>query len=106
MFPTWSYGDSTSRCSRGVVIGFNRNTVFVVKELLADPEGGFLFIKGKLFTMDSTIASIYCPNRKPERFLRKNIKKLMVFKEVKLIVAGVFNMCIDPRVDARGGAPH
>lgn len=101
-----SYGDSTSSYSWGVAIGFDRNTLFVIREQLADPDGRFLFIKGKLFNMECTLANIYSPNRDPDRFLRKTLRKLSEFKEGKLIVAGDLNMCIDPRVDTTGSLPR
>lgn len=69
---------------------------FVVRERLVDTEGRLLIIKGKLFNMECTLANIYSPNREPDRFVRKILKKLMEFKEGKLIVTGDFNMCIDP----------
>lgn len=102
----WFYGDSTSSRSWGVAIGFNKTMVFMVKEQLADPKERFLFIKGRLFNMDCTFPSIYSPNRKPDTFLRKTLKKLMIFKEGKLMIAGDLNMSIDPWLDTTRGPPR
>lgn len=69
------------------------------------PEGRYLFIKGKLFNTMCTIANIYAPNRDPDNFLKKVLKKLEAFKEGKLMIAGDFNWSIDPRIDSSGGTP-
>lgn len=53
--------------------------------------------------MDFMLANIYSPNKEPDTFLKKVLKKLEVFKEGKLIIAGDVNLSIDPWVDTTGG---
>lgn len=88
------------------MIGFNRTTIFTEGERLADPEGRYFFIKGKLFDMTCTIANIYSPNRNPDKFLKRALYKLERFKEGKLIVAGDLNYSMDPRCDISGDVPR
>lgn len=105
-FPKWFYGETGSTHSRGVATGFGKTMMFVEVGRLDDPEGRYLFIKGKLFNMMCTIANIYAPNRDPDNFLKKVLKKLEAFKEGKLMIAGDLNWSIDPRIESSGGTPR
>lgn len=71
---------------------------------MADPEGRFLFIRGKLFNMVCTIANIYSLNKDPDKFLKGTLKKLDAFKEGKLIIACDLNWSIDPILDTSGSS--
>ncbi|CAI9547993.1 unnamed protein product [Staurois parvus] len=73
---------------------------FELEDRRTDPEGRFLFLKGKLQGIECTLANIYCPNKKPENYLKGLLKKLMDFKKGRLIVAGDLNLCMDPQKDA------
>ena len=42
--PTWYYGDSPQKRSKGVAIGIGKNISFKVKERRVDPEGRYLFL--------------------------------------------------------------
>lgn len=44
--------------------------------------------------MECTITNLFSPNRGPNTFLKKTLKRWMVFKEGKLIVAGDLNVCM------------
>lgn len=62
-FPVWYYGDSPIKGAKGVAIGFARETRFEMEEAMADPEGRFLFLKGKINGSKCSLANIYGPNR-------------------------------------------
>ncbi|CAI9618011.1 unnamed protein product, partial [Staurois parvus] len=79
-FPTWFYADSPIKRAKGVAIGFAKNIRFEVEERLMDPEGRFLFLRGKLQGIECTIANIYI-HLKPETFVREVLKRLMDFKK-------------------------
>lgn len=64
-YPTWYYGDSSTSRVKGVTIVFSNEVRFVLEVRLADPEGRYLFLKGKLQEMECTLANVYCPNRGP-----------------------------------------
>lgn len=112
--PVWFHGCSLNKRSKGIVIGFDRNTTFILKALESVSEGRYLFIKGSLFNNECTLANIYCPNIHSCLFLRKVIKvirrkvinKLESFKEGKLIMAGNFNFVLDPTLDSQPFSLH
>lgn len=54
----WLYGDSITKKAKGVAIGMARDTQFTLRERLVDPEGRFLFLKGKLYNIECTLANI------------------------------------------------
>lgn len=76
--------------------------MFTVQGQLADPDGRFLFFKGSLFNMKCAFTNIYSPNREPNKFLKKILKKLRVFEEGKLFTAGDLNMRLDSRMNSSG----
>lgn len=100
-FPVWFHGYSPNKRSKGIAIGFDRNTPFILKAMESDFKGRYLFIKGPLFNKEYTFANIYCPNIQPCLFLRKILKKLEHFKEGKVIMAGDFNFVLDPALDTQ-----
>lgn len=69
-FPKWLYGDFTTKRAKEVAIGFAIGVRFTLEERLVDPEGRYLFLKGRLCDVDCTLASIYCPNKNPIKYLR------------------------------------
>lgn len=68
-FPKWFYGDSTTKQTKGVAIGFARGVRFTL-ERLVDPDGRYLFLRGRLNEVDCTLANIYCPNKNPRKYLK------------------------------------
>lgn len=62
--------------SKRVAIGIDRGVRFSVEGRLSYAEGRFLFLKGKLWGMECTLANIYCPNRGPTTHLGETLKKL------------------------------
>ena len=45
-FPLWFHGYSSNKRSKGIAIGFDRNTPFVLKDMESDSEGRYLSVKG------------------------------------------------------------
>lgn len=99
-YPTWYYGNSTTRRAWGVAIGLARGVRFSLEERMVDPEGRYLFLKGRLCEMYCTLANIYCPNKNPTNYLKEVMGKLMDFKKGSVITTGDLNFCIDPRIDS------
>ncbi|CAI9622867.1 unnamed protein product, partial [Staurois parvus] len=69
-YPTWFYADSPIKRAKGVAIGFAKNVMWEIEEREVDPEGRFLFLKGRLQEQECTIVNIYCPNKRPEAYLK------------------------------------
>lgn len=103
--PTWYHGDSPCRGSKGVAIGFGKNSGFIIEKIKADPEGQFLFLIGTIQDTKYTLANIYCPNKNPKKFLTEKLTELNDFKQGKLIVAGDFNFIMDHNLDSTSTVP-
>ena len=97
--PTWYYADSPGRKSKGVAIGISRGLGFALESRMVDPEGRYLFLRGKIGDEDLTLVNIYSPNERQVDFLGKVLGKLMEFKKGGVILAGDLNLCLDPKVD-------
>lgn len=75
-FPLWYYRDTVTKRPRGVAIGFASGIRFVLEDRLTDPEGRFLFLKGKLGDEEYTLANVYAPNKNPMKYLKGILAKL------------------------------
>lgn len=103
-FPEWYYSDSPIRGARGVAIGFARDTRFELEERLSDPEGRYLFLKGKINGRKYSLANIYGPNKNTYRTVMTILSKFETFKTGRAIVGGDFNLCLDPERDCTSRA--
>lgn len=103
-FPSWYQGDTISSRTRGVAIGFAKGTSFVLEDRLVDPEGRFLFIRGRLNEGEYTLANVYAPNKNPMKYFGYILEKLMESRKGHLILRGDFNCCMDPRMDSTAHA--
>lgn len=99
-YPIWYYGDSSTKWAKGVTIGFARGVRFTPEERLADPEGCYLFLRGRINEVEYSLANLYCPNKNPIRYLKGVIEKFMEFKKGGAIMSGDFNLCMDPTIDS------
>lgn len=82
-----------------MVIGITRDVKFMLEDRLVDPEGWFIFVRGKIRETEYTLANVYCPNQNRMVYLIEILGKLMECKKGKLILAGDLNYCMDPRED-------
>lgn len=98
-YPVWYYSDSPIRGARGVAIGFAREIRFELEERLSDPEGRYLFLKGKINGMKYSLANIYGPNKNTYGKVMSILTKFEEFKTGRAIAAGDFNLCLDPERD-------
>lgn len=86
-FPTFFSAPGSSK-SRGVAILLAGHLQFMVKEVLRDPRGHFVIVKGLLKTKMVTLASVYAPNMGQLESLESVLGKLDSVKEGMLIVGG------------------
>lgn len=98
-FPVWFYGDSPIKGARGVAIGFAKEVRFELEERMADPDGRFLFLKGKINGSMCSLAKIYGPNKNTYRNVIGILARFEEFKSGRVIIAGDFNLCLDPPKD-------
>uniref|UniRef100_A0A8C5PTB1 Reverse transcriptase domain-containing protein n=1 Tax=Leptobrachium leishanense TaxID=445787 RepID=A0A8C5PTB1_9ANUR len=108
-FPTGYFSNYTGGKSRGTAIVFSRDIPFIEKDIASDPEGRFLFLKGQIAEAMYTFASIYLPNKAQHKCLANILKALSAFQEGVLILAGDFNVALNPKMDTSLGStslPH
>lgn len=102
-YPTWYYSLSDIHKAKGVAIGLSCNTAFKLDKMLRDPMGRFLFLKGSLGSMPCTLANLYAPNRDQAGFLTTTLKKLRDFAQGCVLLAGDFNVPLEPCIDTSKG---
>lgn len=100
-FPVWFYGDTVTNRARGVAIGFANGTRFALEDRVTDPEGRFLFLKGKLGDEEYTLANIYAPNKRPMKYPKSILAKLRDFRRGHTIMMGDLDFCMTPGLDSR-----
>lgn len=98
-FPVWYYRDSPVSRAKGVAIGFARGVRFDLEERKTDPEGRYLFLRGKLNRAEYSLANIYGPNKNPNRYLLGVLTKFMEFKKGGGHNGRDFNLCLEPEKD-------
>lgn len=103
-FPVWYYGDSPISQAKGVAIGFARGVRFELEERITDPEGRYLFLRGKLNGFECSLANFYGPNKNANRYLLGALEKFMEFKKGGAIIAGDFNFYFEPGRDSTSHA--
>lgn len=103
LFNQWFHAPSPIARARGVTIAFRKICPMVSTASQMDPEGRFLFIKGRLYGYCYTFASIYAPNTGTVNFLARTLKLLEKFREGFLILGGDFNLTLDPSIDTSTG---
>uniref|UniRef100_A0A8C5LZP1 Reverse transcriptase domain-containing protein n=1 Tax=Leptobrachium leishanense TaxID=445787 RepID=A0A8C5LZP1_9ANUR len=102
-FPVGYFSDHCQSKSRGVAILFARDVPMTLGEVLSDENGRFLFVKCSIAESVYTFASIYLPNSNQHRALASILRRLDAFKSGTLVVAGDFNVPLDPRIDTSAG---
>lgn len=96
-FPTWYYSLADVHKVKEVAIGFRRGTSFILDSMVSDPLGRYLFLRGSLGGgMPCTLATLYSPNRDQASFIDSTLTKLTDFAQGCVLLAGDFNLPIDP----------
>lgn len=86
--------------SRGVSILISRQSL---RDIRADKEGRFLFLKGTIGGIKVTLATVNVPNCNQDQFICSTINRLMKFAEGKLLLGRDFNLALEPKVDTSIG---
>lgn len=89
--------------SKGVSILISREAPFELTDKLTDPNGRFIFLKGKYNNCPITLANVYFPNTSHLPFCRELIKELESFSSGCLTLGGDFNLPINPLADTSTG---
>lgn len=86
-----------------MAFGFQRGSSFILEDTLSDPSGRFLFLKGSLGNISCTFANFHAPNQGQGSFLSATLLKLWDFASGCIVLAGDFNVPLDPHLDTSRG---
>lgn len=73
-------------------------------EVRADPEGHWLWVKGKCFDKNLMLVHFYAPNVGQVEFFSSLLAEIEGNTEGTLVIAGDLNFAIEPRLDTRGAS--
>lgn len=89
--------------TKGVTILLSKDNPFILTDRLSDPEGRFIFIKGKYGNGTVTLANVYFPNVAQVAFCQRVTHELKGFAAGTLIMGGDFNVPFNPTIDSSNG---
>ncbi|CAH2246420.1 Hypothetical predicted protein [Pelobates cultripes] len=98
-YPKSNFCRHPTQRKAGVAILLASKLEFQEPDVMRDPQGRYLFLKGYLLNKTYTLASIYVPNKGQAPFLWNILSKLQLFAEGTLILGGDFNVPLDPILD-------
>ena len=103
----FSHGKSNS-C--GVLISFNGNINFTVKQKLNDQEGRILLLDTDIDGSNYLLINLYKANTEKEQLktlttLSKLLQNIENVQEKNIILAGDFNVFFDKKLESQGGNP-
>uniref|UniRef100_A0A8C5MTX1 Endonuclease/exonuclease/phosphatase domain-containing protein n=1 Tax=Leptobrachium leishanense TaxID=445787 RepID=A0A8C5MTX1_9ANUR len=71
---------------------------------MTDEGGRYVFVRGSILDTVYTFASIYLPNKKQHTCLARILRLLDTFQKGITVVAGDFNVTLEPQLDSSTGA--
>lgn len=98
----WGYQgffSSFTSNARGVAVMFNNNFEFKVKRVIKDTVGNYVMVLAEIQKNDFLFVNIYGPNRDDPEFYTNVKQKINEFKAENVIVAGDFNLVLEPGKD-------
>ena len=98
----WGYEccfSSNTSQSRGVAILFNKNFDFKIIQTIKDKDGNFLIVKIETMNKEFILVNVYGPNRDDPEFYKTIESRLSNFTDAQIIIAGDFNLVLDPDLD-------
>lgn len=92
--------------ARGTAILIHKSVPFICSNVLADPNGRFIVVTGKIHNTPLILANIYAPNWDDCNFFRTFFSKLTDVATHSLILGGDFNCWINPSLDRSSTKVH
>uniref|UniRef100_A0A8C5QAN6 Reverse transcriptase domain-containing protein n=2 Tax=Leptobrachium leishanense TaxID=445787 RepID=A0A8C5QAN6_9ANUR len=102
-YPVGFFSNYSQSKSRGVAILFSKDIPFVLDTTMIDEGGRYIFVRGSILDTVYTFVSIYLPNKKQHTCLSRILRTLETFQQGITILAGDFNVTLDPLVDSSAG---
>uniref|UniRef100_A0A8C5M4L4 Reverse transcriptase domain-containing protein n=1 Tax=Leptobrachium leishanense TaxID=445787 RepID=A0A8C5M4L4_9ANUR len=103
-YPVGYFSDYMQSKSRGVAILISKEVPFVMEATLTDDGGRYVFVRGSILDTVYTFASIYLPNKKQHTCLARILRLLDTFQKGITLVAGDFNVTLEPQLDSSTGS--
>ena len=97
-----SFFSNGSSDSRGVCILIRRGLDLEVKEVRKDDQGRHIFLKAVFRGTSILIGNVYCPNRDETDSIMSINDWLCAIPSDNIIIAGDFNLTLDPARDREG----
>uniref|UniRef100_A0A8C9XUT6 Uncharacterized protein n=1 Tax=Sander lucioperca TaxID=283035 RepID=A0A8C9XUT6_SANLU len=85
--------------ARGAGILINKSVPFVSSEIKSDPNGRFVIVVGKLYSLPVTLACVYAPNWDDSKFMSNFPSGIPYLDTHQLILAGDCNCVMSPLLD-------
>lgn len=92
--------------SRGAVILINKNTPFIMQNVIADHRGRSVVVTGTLYSVSVILASVYAPCWDDAQFMKTFLSSLPDLNTHRLILGGDFNCVLDPVLDRSSNTPY
>ncbi|KAA0701525.1 LINE-1 reverse transcriptase -like protein [Triplophysa tibetana] len=100
------FNSSFNGKSRGVAILIHKSVPFVCSNVIADPNGRFVFVTGQLYSNSVILANVYGPNWDDDNFFQQLFAKLPDMSTHLLIMGGDFNCWLNPVLDRSSTRPR
>lgn len=91
--------------ARGVAILINKNIPFAPSTIIADSNGRYVIVTGKLYHLNVVLANVYAPNFDDPNFFSRLFGQLPCLDSHLLIMGGDFNVCLNPGLDRSSVRP-
>ncbi len=92
--------------ARGTAIIIHKKIQFSPSNVIADPQGRYIMVSGKLFHTQVLLVNVYGPNWDDKNFVIKLIAALPSFNSDYLILGGDLNCVMDPNLDRSNPKPQ
>lgn len=85
--------------ARGAAILVNKNTPFIMSDIMTDSNGRYVIVTGSLFNTPIILVNIYGPNFDDPKFFNNLIRSLPLIDTHQLILGGDMNTVMDLVLD-------
>lgn len=93
------YHSSFNSRSRGTAILMHKRVMFLMEQVISDPEGRFVIVSGVLFQKPVVLVNVYAPNWDSPTFIPMLFSKIPNLDTHHLIFGGDLNCIVDNNLD-------
>uniref|UniRef100_A0A667Z4X2 exodeoxyribonuclease III n=1 Tax=Myripristis murdjan TaxID=586833 RepID=A0A667Z4X2_9TELE len=100
------YSSSYGSKRRGVAIIIQPYIAFEEENYIADKEGRFILVVGKIDSITISLLNVYYPPEMGPEFMSEIIELLTTKCKGVIIMGGDLNLTLNPRLDSSNNKPH